>query len=141
MKLLGKMFALVADKFKDKIDKQGKPYILHCIYVMQHCGLKDEDSLCIALGHDLLEDTDVTGNYLVDNFNLEIASGISVLTKQKDLDYDKYIKRISNFPNIIPIKLADLEHNTQVSRLKGLTKKDFDRLEKYHKAYTYLKEI
>lgn len=137
MKKLGKMFALVADKFKDKVDKQGQPYILHCIYVMQNCKLFDEDSLCIALGHDLLEDTDVTGNYLVDEFGLDIASGISVLTRQKDVDYDSYIKRISSWPNLIPIKKADLEHNTQVSRLKGLTKKDLDRLEKYHRSYTY----
>lgn len=144
MKLLGKMFALVSDKFKDKIDKQGKPYILHCIHVMQNCGLDDEDSLCIALGHDLIEDTDIDYIYLRREFNETIAEGINCLTLKMG-HYDDYIKTIPLYPNVgkkcVAIKLADLEHNSQVSRLKGLTKKDFDRLEKYHRSYTYLKSI
>ena len=57
MKLLAKMLALVATEFKNKQDRQGKPYFFHCFHVMQTCGLTDENSLCIALGHDLIEDT------------------------------------------------------------------------------------
>ena len=141
MKLLAKMLALVATKFQDEVDRQDKPYFLHCLHVMQTCGLKDENSLCIALGHDLVEDTDVTVKYLEENFNEEIAMGISVLTKPTNQTYDDYIKFVSNHHSIVPIKLADLRHNMDASRLKGLTKKDFDRMEKYMRAYTYLSKI
>jgi guanosine-3',5'-bis(diphosphate) 3'-pyrophosphohydrolase len=141
MKLLAKMLALVATKFEHKEDKQGKPYFEHCNHVKNTCGLTDENSLCIALGHDLVEDTDVTVKYLEENFNEEIAMGISVLTKPTNQTYDDYIKFVSNHHSIVPIKLADLRHNMDASRLKGLTKKDFDRMEKYMRAYTYLSKI
>ena len=145
MKLLGKMFALVADKFKDKTDKQGLPYILHCIYVMQNCGLKSEAGLCKALGHDLYEDCKDQGidlDFLVREFNLDIAMGIYTLSHDKDKEsYEDYIKKVVNSidKDLVYIKAADLEHNTQVSRLKDLSKKNLDRLEKYFKAYTYIK--
>lgn len=144
MKLLAKMFALVADKFQDRTDKQGLPYILHCIYVMQHCGLTDEVSLCIALGHDLIEDCeDISLQSLTKMFNAEIAYGIWTLSHiSQTMTYEDYIKRIANTDaRLAKIKLADLQHNTQVSRLKGLGKADFDRIEKYHRAYTYLSKL
>ena len=47
-------------------------------------------------------------------------------------------KKIATDPIAKAVKLCDLEHNTKLTRLKGLRKKDFDRLEKYHRAYTYL---
>lgn len=148
MKLLAKMYALVPQKFEGVFDKQGKPYFEHCLYVMRHCKLEDEDSLCIALGHDLKEDTDINDAYLLKHFNPRIAGGIDILTHRPEESYEEYIKRIlnNNFGStveenkrIIKIKMTDLEHNTHVSRLKGLTEKDFERLEKYHKAYTLLK--
>ncbi len=141
MKLLSKMIALVATKFNRVVDKQGVPYFQHCYTVMQTCGLKDEASLCIALGHDLIEDTDVTFDYLYKEFGEEIALGILNLTKCAEEDYEDYIKTVANNPEIVPIKLADLKHNLEVSRLKGLTKKDFDRVEKYLKSYHYLSKL
>lgn len=51
-----------------------------------------------------------------------------------------YIKALSVHPIAKVIKMADLEHNTKISRLKGLRKKDFDRLEKYSITYQYLKD-
>ena len=141
MKLLAKMLALVATKFEQSLDKQGQPYMLHCLHVMNTCGLEDEISKCIALGHDLVEDTDVTYDFLVKEFNYEIAAGINNLTC--DGDYDTYIRHLALFsksmPHLIKIKLADLRHNMDASRLKGLSKKDFDRMEKYMRSYTYLK--
>lgn len=138
------MLHLVAEVFEDKFDKQGIPYFLHCLYVMQNCGLIDEDELCIALGHDLIEDIKwINYEYLKNNFNEKIAHGISCLTNLGN--YDSYIKNIgivsTTFPYIAKIKLTDLTHNMMASRLKGLTKKDFDRMEKYMRAYTYLKSI
>ncbi len=144
MLLLSKMLALVATEFKNKQDRQGKPYFLHCFHVMQTCGLEDENSLCIALGHDLIEDTEITFDYLAKEFNSDIANGINCLT-HKIGDYNDYVKTIPVYPFVgikcTKIKLADLKHNMDASRLKGLTKKDFDRMEKYMIAYTYLSKI
>lgn len=144
MKLLAKMYALVAESFKDVTDKQGRPYFEHCLHVMQTCGLTDENSLCIALGHDLTEDIPhCTYEFLKNEFNNEIAHGINCLTCISD--YDTYIKNIgisaAIYPFLAKIKLADLRHNMDASRLKGLSKKDFDRMEKYMRAYTYLSKI
>lgn len=144
MDKLAKMLALVATKFQDKLDRQGKPYFLHCFHVMKTCDLTDENSLCIALGHDLIEDTDITFEYLMEEFNAEIANGINCLTHKLG-HYDDYIKTIPVYPFVgekcTKIKLADLRHNMDASRLKGLTKKDFDRMEKYHTAYIYLSKV
>lgn len=141
MKLLAKMYALVAESFKNVTDKQGRPYFEHCLHVMQTCGLTDEISLCIALGHDLFEDCpEIDYEYIVTNFNRDIAEGISILTHQSE-SYEEYIKLISFYPDLIPIKKADLRHNMDASRLPGLTKKDYDRMEKYMRSYTYLKTI
>ena len=60
------------------------------------------------------------------------------MNEEDFFSYDDYIKVISTDPIAKAVKLRDLEHNTKVTRLKGLRKKDFDRLEKYHRAYTYL---
>ena len=146
MKLLSKMLALVATKFEDKLDKQGKPYFLHCLHVMKNCKLEDENSLCIAVGHDLLEDIEsITLDFLYHEFNPIIANGINSLTHKKGQSYEDYIKEIGSlsmaYPYLAKIKLADLRHNMDANRLKGLAKKDFDRMEKYMKAYTYLSKI
>jgi (p)ppGpp synthase/HD superfamily hydrolase len=145
MKLLAKMYALVAESFKDVTDKQGRPYFEHCLHVMQTCGLTDENSLCIALGHDLIEDIPHCNYFfLKEEFNDEIAEGINCLTHKMG-DYFDYVKTIPLNPIVgkkcTAIKKADLRHNMDASRLHGLTKKDFDRMEKYMRAYTYLKSI
>ena len=146
MKLLAKMLALVAKKFQDKLDRQGKPYFLHCLHVMQTCGLEDENSLCIAVGHDLLEDIEsVTLDFLYQEFNPIIANGINSLTHEKEQSYEDYIKEIGfssmAYPYLAKIKLADLKHNMDASRLKSITAKDQERMIKYMKAYQYLQKV
>ncbi len=140
MNQLAQMLALVADKFKDKTDKSGKPYMLHCIRVMMQMPQDNEKLMCIALGHDLLEDTDVTYQDLGQLFNFNICQDILYLT-HAGTTYEDYIKLIAQRPSCVLVKLADLKDNSDITRLKGLTKKDFDRIEKYHKAYTYLSKL
>lgn len=140
MKLLAKMLLLVAEKFKDTPDRQGLPYMLHCLYVMYNCGSNKENDMCIALGHDLMEDTDVTYEYLVKEFNHNIADGIQVLSHiDNSMSYEQYIEKVAEYQQLRPIKMADLEHNTHITRLKGVSQSDIERVEKYHRAYTYLK--
>ena len=101
--------------------------------------------MVVAVLHDVIEDTNWTLDNLrivlsaCDNYTDNIITALSLLTKVlEDQDYMNYIRNISFNPIAKEVKLRDLEHNTKITRLKGLRKKDFDRLEKYHRAYTYL---
>lgn len=143
MSQLGKMIALVATKFENRMDKSGKAYFLHCMRVMNQMSQSDEELMCIALGHDLVEDCpELNQKVLYEmGFSMRIVETILVLTHDKGVDYMDYIKKISHFPDAVTVKLADLRDNSDITRLKGLTKKDHDRIEKYHLAYTYLSKL
>lgn len=143
MSMLAKMIALAATKFEKTVDKAGQPYILHCFRVMKNLHSDDEELNCIAMGHDLIEDCkDVTVESLFFmGFSERVVSGISVLTHHDGETYDAYIKRIAHFPDCVKVKLADLKDNSNITRLKGLGKKDFDRMEKYHRSYIYLSQL
>lgn len=140
MNSLSKAIAITSAAFVGKNDKGGQPYILHCLYVMDKVKHLGNEVMCAAVMHDLIEDTDCTFDELrQEGFTQEVITILELLTHRKETDYMDYIKAISVHPSATAIKLADLEHNSKITRLKGLRKKDFDRLEKYIKAYTYLK--
>ena len=137
-------YALVSEVFKNKIDKSGRPYFEHCLYVASKMDT-DEEKI-IALLHDVPEDTKNTANPItIQNlremgYSEEIVRNVDVLTHKSEEDYESvYIRRITKYPKAKKVKLADLEHNSQVTRLKGLRQKDFIRLEKYLRSYVYLK--
>lgn len=137
--LYAKALSLVAQKFENIFDKSGEPYFLHCLHVMNHLPEDDIELRVIGLMHDLLEDTDVTPKDLYDmGFSDRIVTALMLLTHGYE-SYDDYIKRLSGNEDARQVKLADLRHNSDITRLKGLRKKDFDRMEKYHRAYNYLK--
>jgi len=138
MKKLALAIAITAEAFKDKLDKGGQPYILHCLQVMNNVE-GDECKKCAAVMHDLVEDTDYTFEMLVKlGFSDKTIGLLYLLTHMEGTSYDEYIKAISVNEEASDIKKKDLEHNSNITRLKGLRKKDFDRLEKYHRAYVYL---
>jgi len=140
MKLLALAIAITAEAFKNTFDKGGHPYILHCLYVMDNTS-GDEDVKCAAVMHDLIEDTSYTpGDLIALGFSERTVNLIRLLTHDPKMgEYMDYIKGISMDPDATKIKLADLEHNSHITRIKGLRKKDLDRIEKYHRAYIYLK--
>lgn len=88
--------------------------------------------------HDVIEDTDVTEEELRKEFPDEIVNAIVVLTKRKGEDYFDYLRRVKENPLACEVKLADLEHNSDLTRLKGITFKDMERRNKYLKAIDYL---
>ena len=140
--MLNKMLVLVTTKFDGKFDRGGVPYVLHCLKVMNYIKSDDEELQCVALGHDLVEDTDVT---YVDLRNLgfteRVIIGIKAMTKVPGETNDEYMDRIRACPDAIRVKLADLRHNSDIRRLKGVTEKDIKRIEKYHKMYLALKDL
>lgn len=137
--MLSRAISIAAAAFDGKYDKGGSPYILHCLYVMNKVKRLGDDYAIAAVLHDLVEDTHWTIQMLRDEgFNEEILAAISCLTHLDGVSYDDYIKCIANNTIATACKKADLEHNMKASRLKGIRKKDFDRLEKYIRAYAYL---
>jgi len=140
--MLDKMLLLTTTKFAGKFDKGGAPYILHCLKVMYYLKTDDEELQCIGLGHDLVEDTDVTYALLREmGFTERVIIGIRAMTKVPGETNEEYMARIKANPDAIRVKLCDLRHNSDIRRLKGVTEKDVKRVEKYHKMYLELKEL
>lgn len=136
---------IASEAFKNKNDKGGQPYILHCIEVMNKVKHLGHLAMICAILHDVVEDCEKEGydfQYLdKSGFSSDVIRILKLLTHDKNnVDYMDYIKNLSTDITARKIKMADLEHNTQVTRLKGLRKKDFDRLEKYLRAYEYLRD-
>lgn len=133
--------SIVAKAFKDKLDKGGQPYVLHCLRVAEKQTTITRK--IIAVLHDLIEDTDWEIEDLEKKgFGLSIIVPLKLLTHDNVAQtYEEYIEAISTNEDARAVKLADLEDNSQITRLKGLTKADFARVEKYHKAYVYLSKV
>ena len=142
MKQLGKAIAIASKAFENKVDKGNQPYILHCLHVMDRVKKLGEDAMIAAVLHDLVEDTEWTTTELSEQgFSHQIISVIGLLTHKPDQEYMAYIEELSISPTARAIKMADLRHNSDIHRMKGLRDKDFDRLKKYHEAYAYLRDI
>jgi len=140
---LNKMLVLVTTEFDGIFDKGGVPYVLHCLKVMHYLKSEDEELMCIALGHDLVEDRkNITYKYLRDmGFSERVIAGIAAVTKVPGESPEEYLAKIMANPDAIRVKLADLRHNSDIRRLKSVTAKDVARIEKYHKMYLSLKEL
>lgn len=144
--MLDKMIAIVAQAFEGKFDKGGQPYILHCLAVMYQIPESDIQGRIAAIAHDLFEDCPEWNceRLIRLGFEPDTVMVIETVTHMKGESYEDYIKRISVSPHLNGaarrIKKADLRHNSDILRMKGLRQKDFARLEKYHKAYQYLSD-
>lgn len=140
---LNKMLVLVTTEFDGIYDKGGVPYVLHCLKVMHYLKSDDEELQQIALGHDLIEDRkNITYAMLREmGFSERVIVGIAAMTKIPGETNDEYMDRIKANPDAIRVKLADLRHNSDIRRLKGVTAKDVARIEKYHKMFMELKDL
>lgn len=124
---------------KDQKDKGGLPYVLHPFHLAEQ--MDDEYSTCVALLHDTVEDSDdptKTFEFIANEFPLDVIATISLLTHKKGVPYMEYIEKIKSDPLATKVKLADLKHNSDLSRLNVVTEKDEKRAEKYKKAITVL---
>lgn len=140
--MLNKMLVLATTRHAGQFDRGGNPYILHPLKVMYYLKSNDEELQCIALAHDLVEDTDTTYTELREmGFSERVVQGIAALTKVPGESYDEYKVRVKANPDAVKVKMADLRHNTDIRRLKGVTDKDLARVEKYHRFYMELQLI
>ena len=136
MTLYMKALEFAKAKHEGQVDKSDVPYIEHPIYVASLC--EKEEEKIVALLHDTVEDTDTTIEEIKENFGETIANNVNILTHEKGVPYFDYIKNITQSKTATIVKLADLTHNMDLSRLKTIKKKDKLRYDKYKKAYSFL---
>ena len=122
----------------NQTDKAGVPYIFHPIHLAEQ--MTDEYAACAALLHDVMEDTDVSREALAAEFPEEIMTALDLLTHHPDVPYLEYVEKIKPNPLAKSVKLADLTHNSDCTRLP-LGGADVQRRleEKYRKAFEILK--
>lgn len=130
---------IIDHAFRDKSDLSGDPYVYHLIRVADKLNSKNEEIQTVALLHDLLEDCpDWNKEVLSCFFYSSVVNAVVVLTKGKNEKYEDYIVRVSANRYATIVKIADLQDNMNITRLKELKAKDVDRLKKYLSAYQYL---
>lgn len=139
--MLSKMIALSATRHEGVFDMGGRPYILHPMWVASALGEgADLEVMCIAWGHDLVEDCGVTYAELrAMGFSERIIEGIQALTKVPGETYEEYKAKVMSNLDAIEVKIWDLTHNSRLDRLKGVTAKDIDRTIRYQVFYRELK--
>ena len=124
-----------------QVDKSGLPYAHHPLHLAEQ--MDDEVSTIVALLHDVVEDTDYTLKDIKGmNFGDDVMRALELLTHDEDVPYMEYVRAISSDPVATKVKLADLEHNSDLSRLnKEPTEKDLERVEKYREAKRILSDV
>ena len=134
---LNTAFQIAKTAHKGQIDKAGAEYINHPIYVASQL-YPDESAMIVAILHDTVEDTEVTFDSLAELLTETELEALKLLTHDKHIAYMDYIQTISNNKLATSVKIADLRHNMDITRLPTPTEKDLKRVEKYKKAYDFL---
>lgn len=119
-------------------DDFGIPYIFHPMHLAEQ--MDTEEECVVAILHDVIEDTTVSIEELEKEFPAEMIDALKLLTHDKSVDYMEYIKNLKDNPIAKKVKLADLVHNSDLSRLDEITERDIHRNEKYKKAMELLSD-
>lgn len=152
-KTLGRAIAWAAKIHEEQPDKSDEPYILHPMFVMQAClqetyGTREDRFITaiIAICHDAIEDgfkKDYERGFA--EFKLyvtddpRVIEALRLVTKTGENTYEEMVVAIKNNMYAVRVKCHDLDHNMRLSRLKGIGPKDYERMQKYSRAYAYLK--
>ena len=125
-----------------QLDYNGIPYIFHPFHLAEQ--MDDEISCCVALLHDVVEDTSVTLEEIKAAFPSEVTEAVALMTHTDGTDYFDYVRAIKENPIARKVKLADLDHNSDQSRCIGsdLSEERKEKLRiKYEKATKILNAI
>ena len=123
-----------------QVDKCGLPYVLHPLHLAEQ--MPDEDSTVAALLHDVVEDTPYTLEDLRQmGFPPRALQAVALLTHDEREPYLDYVARAGQDPVARRVKLADLRHNSDLSRLDTVTDRDRERLARYEAAIRLLEGL
>ena len=130
---------LCFEAHKDQVDKSGLPYVFHPFHLAEQ--MQDENTTIVALLHDVVEDTEYTLDDLrAMGFGDEVMEALSYMTHDPAVPYMEYVARIRENDIARRVKLADLRHNSDITRLDSIDQKALDRVAKYAQAIRLLEE-
>ncbi|WP_433735885.1 HD domain-containing protein [Pseudomonas putida] len=130
--------AIAAGAHAGQVDKGGAPYILHALRVMLKVTTLEER--IVAVLHDVVEDCDISLEELrEEGFSETVLAGIESVTKVPGESYEDFIARVAQNPIGRVVKLADLEENSDLSRIAQPSWEDLERIEKYRRAIGVLR--
>ena len=134
-----KALKLCFEAHKEQIDKSGMPYVFHPFHLAEQ--MQDEESTIVALLHDVVEDTDYTLDDLSKmGFDDSVLTAINLMTHEDGVPYMDYVEQIKTNPIAKIVKLADLRHNSDMTRLDVVTPRNQERAEKYLAAIKLLEK-
>lgn len=134
-----KALRLCFEAHKNQVDKSGMPYVFHPFHLAEQ--MKDEETTIVALLHDVIEDTDYTFDDLKSiGFDDVIINALKLMTHDESVPYMEYVTEIKTNPIARAVKLADLHHNSDLSRLDVIDESALKRKEKYTEAIKLLEE-
>lgn len=137
--LTKKAMKIAFEAHKEQTDKTGIPYIYHPVHLAEQ--MSDEAAVCTALLHDVVEDTDITFQQLAEKgFTEEILDALKLLTHAEDVPYMDYVRAIRPNPIARAVKIADLRHNSDLTRMDTVDEWALKRTEKYREALRILTE-
>lgn len=140
MATLDKAIEIAARAHRGQCDKNGAPYILHPLRIMNR--MPSLETMIIAVLHDVVEDSAYTLDDLRrEGFDETIVAGVDCLTRRSREEYEDYIERVKQNPLAVQVKLGDLEDNMNLQRLDRLKESDFKRVMKYHHTFQLLKNM
>jgi len=123
-----------------QVDKGGVPYVFHPIHLAEQ--MPDETTTIVALLHDVVEDTDYTmADIAKMGFGKDVNDALRLLTRAPDVPYMEYIANLKENAIARTVKLADLRHNCELSRLP-VVNEQAEKLvaDRYSRALTVLKQ-
>lgn len=137
--LTKKALKLSFQAHKDQVDKSGVPYVFHPFHLAEQ--MNNEEAVIVALLHDVVEDTEYTLQDIATmGFPESVTEALALMTHDEAVPYLEYVKRLKKNPIARMVKLADLRHNSDLSRLDTVDEKALERIEKYKKAIAILSE-
>lgn len=138
-RVLEKAIQIAVNAHVGQKDRTGAPYILHPLRVMH--SVNAIDAKIVAILHDVVEDTPVTFDELIEaGIPKHLVITLRLLTHSDNLSYEDYIARLSENSLAVKVKLADLKDNMDLSRLKEISEEDMTLYKKYVTGYRYLRE-
>ena len=133
---LERAIEIAVSAHKGQLDKGGNPYILHPLSVMM--ALNSEDEKIVGVLHDVVEDNEAwTFERLeIEGFSISVIEALKSVTKlSENEDYDDFITRCIGNDIGRKVKIADLRHNLDATRIDKIGERDIDRLNKYKRAH------
>ena len=138
-KMTNKAMMVAYNAHHGQVDKCGIPYIFHPIHLAEQ--MDDEISCTVALLHDVVEDTEITIKDLAKLFPVEVIDAVNLLTRNNETSYYEYIEALKSNKVAVKVKLADLDHNLDITRMTYEDSLESVKVKALRSRYKKAKEI